>query len=87
MTYSGTSSDVFIIQMTESLLQAANTKVILEGGAKAKNIFWQAAGQVTVGAGASLQGVLLVKTAVTFNTGYSLAWTDAFWRRRIATSR
>jgi hypothetical protein len=72
MTFSGNSTDVFIIQMTGNLLQAANTKVILEGGAKAKNIFWQIAGQVTVGAGAQLQGVLLVKTAVTFNTGSSL---------------
>jgi hypothetical protein len=72
MTFSGTSTDVFIIQTTGNLLQAANTKVILEGGAQAKNIFWQIAGQVTVGAGAHLQGVLLVKTAVTFNTGSSL---------------
>jgi hypothetical protein len=72
MTFSGNSTEVFIIQTTGNVLQAANTKVILEGGAKAKNIFWQVAGQVTVGAGASLQGVLLVKTAVTFNTGSSL---------------
>jgi hypothetical protein len=72
MTFSGTSTDIFIIQTTGSLLQAANTQVILQGGAKAKNIFWQVAGQVTVGAGAHLEGVLLVKTAVTFKTGSSL---------------
>jgi hypothetical protein len=72
MTFSGTSTDIFIIQTTGSLIQAANTQVILEGGAKAKNIFWQVAGHVSVGAGANLKGVLLAKTAVTFKTGSSL---------------
>jgi hypothetical protein len=53
-------------------LQAANTDVILAGGAKSENIFWQVAGLVNVGAGAHLEGVLLVKTSVTFKTGSSL---------------
>jgi hypothetical protein len=45
--------------------------VLLEGGALAKNVFWQVAGHVTVGAGgAHMEGVLLV--AVTFVTGSSL---------------
>jgi hypothetical protein len=65
-------SAVFIIQTTGNVLQAANTKVILAGGAKAENIFWQVAGFVYVGAGAHMEGVLLAKTAVTFITGSSL---------------
>jgi hypothetical protein len=65
-------NDVFIIQTTGNLVQAANKNVILAGGALAKNIFWQVAGQVTVGAGAHMEGVLLVKTGVTFVTGSSL---------------
>jgi hypothetical protein len=69
----GASDDVFIIQMTGSLLQAANTKVVLSNGASADNIFWQVAGNVVVGAGADMQGVLLVKTDVTFKTGSSLS--------------
>jgi hypothetical protein len=39
------------------------------GGAQAKNIFWQVAGTASVGAGAQLQGVLLVKTDALFVTG------------------
>jgi hypothetical protein len=70
--FSGTDTDVFILQTTGSVVQAANTEVILLGGALAKNIFWQVAGEVNVGAGAHLKGVLLVKTAVTFVTGSSL---------------
>jgi hypothetical protein len=65
----GTATDIFIIQMTGSLLQAANSKVILSGGALAKNIFWQVAGDVYVSAGAHMEGLLLVKTSVTFITG------------------
>jgi hypothetical protein len=68
----GDADAVFIIQTTGNIIQAANTNVILSGSAKAENIFWQVAGTVTVGAGAHLEGILLVKTAVTFITGSSL---------------
>jgi hypothetical protein len=70
--FNGTADDVFIIRTTGSVVQAANTMVILQGGVLAKNIFWQVAGEVIVGAGAHLEGVLLVKTAAVFNTGASL---------------
>jgi hypothetical protein len=63
---------VFIIQMTGSMVQTANVNVFLTNNAQAKNIFWQVAGTVTVGAGAHMEGILLVKTAVTFVTGSSL---------------
>jgi hypothetical protein len=54
------------------LSQAANTTVVLLDGAKAKNIFWQVAGNVAIGADALMQGILLVKTDVVFVTGSSL---------------
>jgi hypothetical protein len=66
------SASVFIIQITGSLLQASNTKVLLVNGAKAENIFWQVAGVAVVSAGAHMEGILLVKTAVTFVTSSSL---------------
>jgi hypothetical protein len=72
LTFSGSDSDIFIIQTTGSIVLAANTNMVLVGGAKAENIFWQVAGKVTVGAGAHMEGVLLVKTGVTFITGSSL---------------
>jgi hypothetical protein len=68
----GSDTDIFIIQSSGGIKQAANTQVILQGGAKAENIFWQIAGTVEVGAGAHLEGILLVKTGVTFITGSSL---------------
>jgi hypothetical protein len=65
-------TDVFIIQVTGNLVQAANKNVILTNGALASNIFWQISGFVSVGAGAHLEGTLLCKTAVTFITSSSL---------------
>jgi hypothetical protein len=72
LTFTGSATDVFIIQTTGSVIQDAATNMILKGGVKAGNIFWQVAGLVDVGAGAHMEGVLLVKTSVTFITGSSL---------------
>jgi hypothetical protein len=69
---SGDSAAVFIIKTSGNIVQAAAKKVILTGGALAENIFWQVAGNVAVGAGAHLEGVILAKNHVTFKTGSSL---------------
>jgi hypothetical protein len=70
--FEGSETDVFIIQMTGNLVQEANVYVFLAGGALAKNIYWQVAGNVAVGAGAKMQGILLVQTDVLFGTESSL---------------
>jgi hypothetical protein len=72
LTFEGGADDIFVIQTTGDLTQKANKNVILTGGAQAKNIFWQVAGFVEIDAGASMQGILLVKTKVDFITGSSL---------------
>jgi hypothetical protein len=71
VTLTGGPNDVFIFQTTGQLLQAADTNVILSG-VKAENVFWQVAGNAAIGARASMQGILLVKTDVVFITGSSL---------------
>jgi hypothetical protein len=63
---------VFILRTSGSVKQAANINVILINGALPENIFWQVAGTVTVGAGATLKGIVLAKTAVVFITGSNL---------------
>jgi hypothetical protein len=69
--FSGNANSVFIIRSTGVLTQAASTSVVL-GDVKAENIFWQIAGNVAVGEGAHMAGILLVKTDVLFVTGSSL---------------
>jgi hypothetical protein len=72
VTFHGSTTDIFIVWTLGDVAQAAKTNVILAGGAKAESIFWQVAGKVTVGADATMKGVLMVKTAVTFITGSTL---------------
>ena len=42
-------NDVWIFQIAGGITQASGAKVILRGGALAKNVFWQAAGTVDIG--------------------------------------
>jgi hypothetical protein len=72
LTFEGGLDDVFIIQTSGTLTQAANTRVILSGCVQAKNIFWQVADFISIGTDASMQGILLAKTKVDFITGSSL---------------
>ena len=69
VTLSGGPDDVWIFQVAGTLNQASATQVILAGGARAKNIFWQVAGAVTVGTYAHFEGILLGKTVIALNTG------------------
>jgi hypothetical protein len=68
----GDSDAIFIIQIAGNLKQDAVYRVNLVNGAKAENIFWQIAGNVEVMERAHMEGVLLVKTDVTFITSSSL---------------
>jgi hypothetical protein len=72
VTLNGPDNAVFLIQTTGSVTQAAAAKVILTGGVLAKNVFWQVAGQVEVGATAVMQGIILAKTGVAFGNASTL---------------
>ena len=72
ITFAGTDTDVFILRTTGNVVAATGANVVLQSGAKAENIFWQAAGFLDVGAGAHLEGVFLVKTHAIFKTGSSI---------------
>jgi hypothetical protein len=69
VTLSGGPDDVWIFQVAGTLNQASAKRMILAGGARAKNIFWQVAGAVTIGTTAHFEGVVLAKTMIAVNTG------------------
>jgi hypothetical protein len=71
ITISGSADDVWIFQISGDLAMSAATRVTLQGGAKASNIFWQVAGQATFGTTSHFEGIILSKTGVTFRTGAS----------------
>ena len=68
---SGGPNDVWIFQISGTLTQASATRVILEGGALPKNIFWQTAGVVAIGTTAHIDGVILAKTRIAMKTSAS----------------
>lgn len=60
---------VWIFQIQNNLLYAAGANTVLSGGALAKNIFWIVSGDVSLGAGSVLEGVILGATKVALLTG------------------
>jgi hypothetical protein len=72
VTIAGGANDVWIFQTSGDLALAAAKNVTLGGGAQAKNIFWQIAGAVTLGANAHFEGIMLCKTGITLQTGATM---------------
>jgi len=73
VTLNGGPTDVFIFQIAGGIKQASATRVNLTGGVLAKNIFWQSAGDVSIGTTAHFQGVVLAKTLIAVKTGASVS--------------
>ena len=68
----GDPDAVFIIQIASSLTTTSGRKVILSGGAKASNIFWQVGSSTTFGTTTVFKGNIMAMQSITFNTGASL---------------
>jgi hypothetical protein len=91
VTLSGGPNDVFIFQIAGAMNQAPAKKVILTGGAQARNVFWQTAGAVTIGTTAHSEGTILSKTMIVMNTGASangrlLAQTQVTLQKNVITN-
>ncbi len=72
VTLSGGPNDIWIFQIAQTLGISSGKQVILSGGAKAKNIFWQVAGQTTLGTTSKFNGNILDQTAIVLQTGARL---------------
>lgn len=72
VTLEGCEDDVWILQIAGDLDVSTGKRVLLAGGARADHVFWQIAGQATIHANAHIEGVLLSKTGITFQTKASL---------------
>ncbi len=68
LTLNGNSTDVWVFQVAQDVSIAAARSVILTGGALAKNVYWQVAGQITMGSTSHFEGNIYSKTAITFGT-------------------
>jgi Ice-binding-like len=68
----GKPNAVWIFQIAQKLKVGNGAIVTLTGGAQAKNIFWQVAGQATLGTTSDFKGIILCATAIALQTGASL---------------
>ena len=69
VTLTGGVNDVWIFQIAQDLTVGNGAIVTLSGGAQARNIFWQVAGQATLGTTANFKGIILSQTLISLNTG------------------
>ncbi len=72
VTLSGGQDAVWIFQIAKDLTVAPGAKVILAGGAQARNIFWQVSAGVLLDTTSQFKGTLLCKTLIAMNTGATL---------------
>ena len=68
----GNPNAVFIIQIASTLTTTSGRQVILSGGAKASNIFWQVGSSATIGTTSAFKGTIMAMQSITFNTGATL---------------
>jgi len=74
VTLSGGPNDVWIFQIAGNLSIAPSKSVLLSGGARAGNVFWQVAGGVGVDLGTTshFEGIILAQAAINLQTGASI---------------
>ena len=70
--FRGLAEDVWILQIAGNLDLANARKVLLEGGAQPKNIFWQVSGRATLGTTSQFQGTILSKGLIAMKTGATI---------------
>jgi len=65
----GDPNALFIFKMGSTLTTAPGSQVILAGGAKAANIFWQVGSSATINTTTIFKGNVLAAVSITLNTG------------------
>lgn len=65
----GITNAVFIIQIASTLNTTSGRQIILSGGAKASNIFWQVGTSATLGTTSVFKGTIMADQSISLNTG------------------
>jgi Ice-binding-like/Bacterial Ig-like domain len=68
----GDPNAVFIFQMASTLTTTSGRKVILSGGAKSTNVFWQVGSSATLGTTSVFKGTIMANQSITLNNGATL---------------
>ncbi len=65
----GNANAVFIIQIASTLITTSGRQIILIGGARASNIFWQVGTSATLGTTSVFKGTIMADQSISLNTG------------------
>lgn len=65
----GNANAVFIVQIASTLITTSGRKIILSGGAKTSNIFWQVGTSATLGMTSGFKGTIMADQSMSLNTG------------------
>ena len=68
----GDPNALFIFQMNAAFAPAAASTIILVNGAQASHVFWQVAGAMSIGAGATFRGTILGASSIAFGANTAL---------------
>lgn len=72
VTLTGTATDVWVFEIAQDLTVSSGARVVLAGGARPENVFWQVSGLVDLGTTSHIEGTILSQTAITLHTGASV---------------
>jgi uncharacterized repeat protein (TIGR01451 family) len=68
LTLTGGPDDVWIFQIASDLTVGSGIKIMMDGGAKAGNVFWQVGSSATIGTSAEFKGTILADQSITMDT-------------------
>jgi hypothetical protein len=68
----GDPDGVWIFQIASTLTTTSGRQVVLAGGAKASNVYWQVGTSATIGTGSVFKGNILAAISITMTTGATL---------------
>lgn len=68
----GDPDAVFIFQIASTFTTSSGRTVILTGGAKSTNVFWQVGSSATLGTSSVVKGTILANQSITLDTGAAL---------------
>jgi len=68
----GNANAVFIFQMASTLTTTSGRQVVLSGGAKASNVFWQVGSSATLGTSSVFEGTIMANISITLTSGATL---------------
>jgi len=72
LTLAGNANSVFVFKVASALNTASNSSVVMAGGSKARNVYWQVGSSATLGTGTAFKGNIVALTSISMGTGSSL---------------